>query len=129
MSINAATGGADSVDDDDHQLLNGRQLHRDPSEWVCTCTVAAEWCAVGFIQVFSVDQRRSVDSDQPEPSPGRSCIAVDANGEFMYVTNSGDNTVSTYSISQNGGALRCSRRIRPGFQQAVALIGKSDCRP
>ena len=66
--------------------------------------VAASGVPAGFIEALSVDSAGVLTATSQVPSGhGRSCIAVDASGEFMYVNHSDDNAVDTYSISQGGG--------------------------
>ena len=73
--------------------------------------------------MFSVDGAGVLTATSQVPSGhGRSCIAVDASGEFMYVTHSADNAVSSYSISQGGGTLTLIEQDPTGtFPQAIAL--------
>ena len=88
-----------------------------------TCTSLPVSSPAGFIQVFSVDGAGVLTATSQVPTGhGRSCIAVDASGEFMYVTHSADNMVSSYGISQNGGALTLIEQDSTGtFPVAVAL--------
>ena len=85
--------------------------------------VAASGAPAGFIQVFSVDSAGVLTATSQVPSGhGSSCIAVDASGEFMYVTHNADNAVSTYGISPGGGTLTLIEQDPTGtFPVAVAL--------
>jgi 6-phosphogluconolactonase (cycloisomerase 2 family) len=122
MSINAATGALTRGPTTTINFATGAScvaIHPDGSHLY----VAASGAPAGFIQVFSVDGAGALTATSQVPAGhGRICIAVDAGGEFMYVTNSSDNAVSTYSISQGGGALTLLEQDPTGtFPQAIAL--------
>jgi 6-phosphogluconolactonase (cycloisomerase 2 family) len=122
MSINAATGALTRGPTTTINFSTGASciaIHPTGSHLY----VAASGAPAGFIQVFSVDSAGVLTATSQVPSGhGRSCIAVDASGEFMYVTHSADNAVSSYSISQGGGALTLLEQDPTGtFPQAIAL--------
>ena len=122
MSINAATGALTSGPTTTINFASSSSciaIHPTGTHLY----VAAVSSPDGFIQVFSVDGAGVLTATNQVPTGnGRSCIAVDAGGEFMYVTHSADNAVSSYSISQGGGALTLLETDQTGtFPQAIAL--------
>jgi 6-phosphogluconolactonase (cycloisomerase 2 family) len=122
MSINAATGALTRGPTTTINFATGAScvaIHPTGSHLY----VAASGAPAGFIQVFSVDGAGVLTATSQVPAGhGRICVAVDAGGEFIYVTNSSDNAVSTYSISQGGGALTLLEQDPTGtFPQAIAL--------
>jgi len=85
--------------------------------------VGADSSLGGFIQVFSVGGTGALTAiNQVPTSRGKNCIAIDSGGDFMYVTNSGDNVVNSFSIDENTGALTLLEADPAGtFPEAVAL--------
>jgi 6-phosphogluconolactonase (cycloisomerase 2 family) len=58
----------------------------------------------------------------PTGGRGRNCIAIDAGGEFMYVSNYSDHVVNSFSIDPISGALTLLESDSVGRSpEAVAL--------
>ena len=85
--------------------------------------VAAVSSPNGFIQVFSVGGTGALTAINQVPTArGKNCPTIDADGEFMYVTNSVDNVVNSFSINENTGALTLLESDPTGTSpEAVAL--------
>jgi 6-phosphogluconolactonase len=120
FSINATTGALTAVGAPVPTGISPLNMKLSPAGNVLYVTGAG--VPQGYIEVFSVNAGVLTELQVIQPGANPYGLAINPAGTYLYTANSGDNSISEFTINSDGSLSPAAAAVGEAYSSPVALV-------